>query len=210
MAAILNVGDIAEVKFFCSDGAQQGINVLHYRCRVKAGAGISDAALAGLMSAAAATVYKAYLPTVCRYEGVRVQLINPLPVQAAQVSTAGSGAGSVITDPLPPQASLLAKKNTTLAGRRRRGRIYLPFWGESQSDSAGKPTAGALTLADNVLNVLLIETVWGTAPDTVTMTPVLYNKALNDWQEVISYTKRTAWATQRRRSLINKGDVIGP
>lgn len=210
MAVILNLNDIIEVKHFCSLGNQQGINVLHYRVRAKAGAGLTDAAVAGLMSSVIGPLYKAYLPTVARYEGCRIQVVWPLPVQVAVPDTSGAGVGTIATDPLPSQAAMLAKKATTLAGRRNRGRIYLPFWGESQSDATGKPSAAAIALAATLLTAELVETIYGPGADTVTLTPILWRKGGPDYQDVVQVIIRSAWATQRRRSLINRGDQIGP
>jgi hypothetical protein len=210
MAVILKIGDILEAKIFCSNGQQQGINVLHYRVKSFTGAAYSDAAFADKMSQSAAPLYKVYLPTACRYEGVRAQVIFPLPVQAAQVSTNSAGFGTVIADPLPSQASFLVKKNTALAGRRFRGRMYLPFWGESMSDATGRPTGPANTAALDIATLLLTEQTWGVFPDQVVLTPVLWSREFSDYQAVTGVVLRAAWATQRRRSLINKGDTIGP
>lgn len=210
MASLVVVDDIVEVKAFCSLGPQQGINVLHYRCSAIGGAGLTDQDLCTTMSAIVAPLYKAYLPTAARYEGLRLQLVWPPPVPVAVTSFSGNGAGGIATDPLPSQATMLSRKNTSLAGRRNRGRIYLPFWCESQSGTDGKPSAAAITLAGTLLAQLLTTQAYAIGGDSVTLVPVLWRRGGPDYQAITSFTTRNAWATQRRRSLINKGDVIGP
>lgn len=210
MAYTIRANDIIEVKVFCSLGTQQGINVLHYRAAAIGGLSQTDQQVADLMSTALAVPYKAYLPTVGRFEGVRLQVVGPDPAVVAVISKNGAGVGAIATDPLPTQAAMLAKKNTAQAGRFARGRIYLPFWGESQSGADGKPTAGALTLGVAVFDELFDPATYGAGGNTVDLVAVLSKKPFINSLEILSYTQRLAWATQRRRSLINKGDQIGP
>jgi hypothetical protein len=52
--------------------------------------------------------------------------------------------GSLNESPDSPQVAVLIKKRTALGGRQGRGRMFLPFLTEAQTDSGGRMTAGAI------------------------------------------------------------------
>lgn len=210
MAYILQLSDVIQFKFFCNNLIQNGINVLGYQVGITTVAGVTDQDAATAISGVAAPLYKAYLSTQNRYAGVKAQVIRPV-LQPAVISTNANGNGTQATDPLPPQVAFLLSPRTAVAGRKGRGRVYLPFWNEGQSDSPGSPNAGAIALAtawSNGLFATLSVTVGGS---TITLKPVIVSRTLPITQiPVTSVVIRTAWATQRRRSLITKPDVLGP
>lgn len=210
MATTLTAGDTLEVKLFSQNLAQQGINVLHYIVTGIAGGAMTDQTLATNLDGSFAPLYKAFLPTVCAYKGLRLQKIFPLPVAAAVVATGNAGAGLRAFDPLPSQAAMVIKKASNLAGRINRGRAYLPFWSEAENDASGFPTAGALVFADNWRNFALNTIVVVVAGVTVTLTPVIWHDATVSVTIITGSVVRERWGTQRRRSEINKADVIGP
>lgn len=162
------------------------------------------------MDAQLAPLYKAYLPAACSYRGTRLQILDGNPPPIAVKSTGNAGAGLVAQDPLPSQASGLVTKLTNTSGRTGRGRLYLPFWPEGTNDASGFPSAAAQVQMDNIAAVTL--TPWAVVIGAVTVTvqPVLLNRALLTTIDITSWTPRGRWATQRRRSEINRADTIGP
>lgn len=65
--------------------------------------------------------------------------------------TVGSRVGSIAGDSLPPNVALLVNKNTGLAGRRERGRFYLPGVPESVSGGTGIVASGHITTVNTAL-----------------------------------------------------------
>jgi hypothetical protein len=65
--------------------------------------------------------------------------------------TVGTGVGNT----LPQNCAILVKKATGLAGRRNRGRFYLPGIDESTVNEVGIITAATVTSIQNALNTFL-------------------------------------------------------
>jgi hypothetical protein len=199
------------MKVFCgASGVQQGINVLHFQVNSVAAPGVTDQDMATSMDAALAAPYKAYLPTSCEYLGLRVQIIRP-NLKPAVIAIGNRGIGTEASDQLPSQATLLLSPRTAVAGRKGRGRCFLPFWGKAASTIAGGPTGAAVALAQTVSNILYGARVLNAGAFACNIIPVLVSRNAPLTQiPVTSVLIRTAWATQRRRSKINKPDVFGP
>lgn len=215
MARQFQVGDTFEIKFFCNDGQQNGINVLHYNCVAIGGGGATDADATAALSAAAAAVYIPYLNVNAKYAGARGQIINPGPVQVAQISTAGNGQGVRNGDCLPPQVAFLLSPRTATAGRNGRGRVYLPFWAESESSGIGVPNVDAIDFATAWSTAMFAQLNVANGLATATLSPVILSRRQNKLpvfvtRPVTNVVIRQRWASQRRRSLINRSDTLGP
>lgn len=82
-------------------------------------------------------------------------------------STRASVAGGISAAPLPQNCSWLIRKRTSAAGRRGRGRMYLPGVAEGVVDPVGQIDSGEVattqTWADNWLDELLVPTLGGPA-----------------------------------------------
>lgn len=210
MATSIVANQLLEAKVFTQNFAQQGINVLHFNVASVAGGVVNDSALCSAMDAILAPLYKAYLPTVCSYRGMRLQIISAVPIPVAVKSQGNAGAGTVAQDPLPSQASGLVTKLSNTGGRTGRGRLYLPFWPEGTNDASGYPSAAAQVQMDAISAVIFVSWAVVIGGVTVTLTPVLYNRTTKVTINITSWTPRSRWATQRRRSEINRADTIGP
>lgn len=208
--ANLVAGQIIELKTFCSHDGQQGINTYHFHISSVTGGNTTDALLAAALDLVAAPPYVAYLPVTAQYEGVRLQIINPLPLPVAQISVAETDPGVQNADPLPNVATILVKKFTAMAGPGGRGRVFLPFWPENLNSVAGEPTPAAITLADAVGTALLTAQVLVIGAVSVSLQPVLWDRANRDWTPVTNHLVRTRWYHQIRRSNSRRPDVIGP
>lgn len=211
MAQQLLLNDIVEVKFFCSAGGiQNGINVLHYKVSGVPVPGVTDSDAAAALSTQAAPLYKAYLPTGTRYEGVRLQIVRPGLFPAA-VSVAGAGVGLIAQDRLPSQVAFLLSLRTGVAGRSGRGRVYLPFWPETYNSSTGRPEAVAVTAATNWSNAMIANLTVTVGAFSCVLSPVIMSKVGALATPIVTTVLiRQEWATQRRRSQINRPDVLGP
>lgn len=210
MANPLLLSDVIQIRTFCSAGPQNGINVFSYQVTGVVGGGVTDQDVANALSTRVAPLFTDYFTPAVFYNGLRAQVIRP-GLKPFVTSTNGAGTGLIVSDILPPQTALLLSLRTNVAGPRGRGRIYLPFWNEGQSDVNGIPTAGALAFATAWSNGMMAVITVLVGANTVTLTPVVVSRTPPETQiAVSSVVIRTRWATQRRRSLINRADVLGP
>lgn len=192
------VGDIYEVALWSHMGVQAGIMVRHYRVLAVRGAGVTDAAIAALVSSEFAAKVKALLCTSATFEGATVQKISPAPVGSRTADLGDAGAGTGGATIMPPQVAGLITHRTSLAGKSKRGRSYIPFPAEEDSD-AGNPTAAYVvkldTLASEFQQLLLV----GTGGNEADLKPVVWSRKLSTATDITLSIARTVWATQRRR-----------
>lgn len=210
MSTALLVGDVIQVKCYASFQQQGSINVLHYICGATTGGTVTDVAVAQQLEATFAPLYKAWLPTVCIWEGVRVQRIHPGITPVAVVNTANKGAGTVLGDPLPGLVAGVVTKRTALAGRKGRGRMFLPFFSEGASGVDAKPGAVVKAAMQAFANAALttINVVSGGA--NMPLTPTLFRKSGAVATPVTGNLVRDDWYRAGRRGSGNKPDRIGP
>jgi len=209
--AIVLLNQVINVTYGCKQQSQVGLNRVQYVITATGGAALTDQTVANALSTTVAASFKNYLPATGSYLGLRFQIVAPIPGSPGVSSVTGAGAGTVVSDPLPTQAAMLFSKQTPVPGKIGRGRLYLPFWTEDDNDNTGKPTNAALVAGNAVATILLNPIVIVSGGSTVTMTPCLAKKS-NAWLPLIlsGYVQRTQWATQRRRSQINRGDSTFP
>lgn len=199
------------MKTYCQDGDQQGINVLHYQVATIGGPAPTDQQLCNVMEIAYAPVYKAWLAAQAFWRGLSLQVVYPLPIPTRVISTASTGVGLNAGPSLPTQTAFLMRKFTLLAGPSNRGRAYLPFWDNSFNAGTSTPTAAAVILANAWAAATITARVWAIGGSTVGLAPIIWNPAIPTVAKLVSsFAPVQQWATIRRRSSINKGDVIGP
>lgn len=210
MARNLVQGDILECRFVCQNRLQQAVNTIHYQVGAVTGGTLTDSQVAPLIDLRAAPLYKAWLPTACSYRGSRIQVVFQKPLQVAVVTTANSGIGAKVGDPLPSVAAYLMKKQTTLAGPKGQGRIFLPFWSEDENDATGKPGATAIVLATAFATQMLGPFGVTVGGAVTTLTPGVYSRKFSTFINLASVVLRGEWYHIDRRSESGKPDLIGP
>lgn len=207
----LDADMVVEVKAYCQSDQQQAINVFHFKVNSVAGGTFSDELLAAQLSADFALIYKAWLPSVCRYNGVRVQILDQPIRPIYQVSRSGAGIGAKVSAPLPSLTCLLVTKFTQLGGPRGRGRTFIPFWSEADNDAQGIPEAAGVALADSLAAYVFNPVVFLVGGVTINMSPVLYHRDTHTTDVITSYLiKDSTWYHQVKRANDNKPDVLGP
>lgn len=198
---------IVEVALFCSHGPQVSINVRHWKVGTVAGGAVTDLNTALAIAAIYGPLYKAVLCDTARYEGLRLQIIKP--TRLAEVTTADEeGTGEVTGDALPYQVASLIALKTAFAGRRNKGRWYVPFASESVNNNEGHPQIDYLGDVAALGDAYTIQLVVVAGGATALLDPVIYHRATGTSTLVTGYAVRREWATQRRRSQINSGDVL--
>jgi len=207
MARTIAQGDIYVAKTFCTRANQLGINVRHWYVPGISGLSVTETAAADEMSTALGPLYKAYLNAADRYEGLTLQRIWPVPVLERVVSLDEAGVGDSSGEYLPNQCSGIVTLTTGIAGRRYRGRLYLPFWSEGDNTTGGIPGAGALALM-NALGAYFTNIVtFGAGGDEAQFEPIVYHGD-GDFTPVTGAFARSYWGTQRRRGLATQQNDI--
>lgn len=103
------------------------------------------------VSDALAAPYKAQLGTGSRYNGVHILVGNDGPLgEFDSATTAGGGTRS--GDLVSPQVQGLLKKSTAFAGRKNRGRMFIPDMSEAQVDNGGLINSGGQALLQDIAN----------------------------------------------------------
>jgi hypothetical protein len=207
------IGDIYKVRFACMLGSQLGLNIRHYRTVAEPLGPVPVSAIADAFDFEFAPLYKPLLVDNAEYLGVGVQLIVPAPPQLESFVVIRRGFGLAAGDPLPTQVSGLISLRTAFAGRRFRGRSYIPFPPEIYNDETGTPTAPYNTaLAALALEQTQELTVTFVLQST-TLRPVIFHRTTSTSTDVTAAIPRDGWATQRRRGIFgraNTGESFGP
>jgi len=203
--AFFQVGDHCRLVLWSQQTDQAGLMVHHYRCSASGGAGVTDQNAVDALSTIFAPLVKAMLSINAAYAGATLQIIRP-NLRPTVYSTNSNGIGMVAGDPLPRQAAGLITLRTNEAGRKGRGRKYVPFPSEGDNANGVGPApaymANAATLGAAFVAQRVITAMVG---DTATLVPVIYHRANPIGSpDVSSYFVRAKWATQRRRGSFGK------
>jgi len=211
MSFQLNAADHVRLKVYCYRSPQVALNILGYRVSSQGGAGITLVDFLTFMDTLLQPVYQAAMIDTATYYGVTAQAYrSTLGWSIVETRNANAGAGTVNGDPLPMQTCGLITKINTKAGRKNRGRIYVPFPGEADSTVNGVPSAGYVLKLRDIGNILCVDQLVAVGADNCLMTPVLGNLETGPLADVSAHVDRTKWATQRRRGEYGRPNVIPP
>lgn len=201
------VGDIIETACVCYGSSQNMINVLHWRVQTVTPTEPTAQEKANAISTFMATQLKSMLSGTASYKGLKYRLLAPTPTSVI-ISTTSSGVGTRTGDALPSQVCGLLSLRSSVAPPRVRGRLYLPQPVEADNQTSGVPSTTYVTDATTFgAGVFSTHTLTG-AGGSCTIIPVIYHRAPPAAFYLIDQViVRTAWATQRRRSAINRADV---
>lgn len=195
------LGDVYRVRLVCSIDNQASVNVSHWAVKQGGGGGgATDQEIADAMSLQLGGLLRPCLTSKATFLGATAQRIHPMPPLNAFISTAGQGAGMVGANALPKQVSGLISLRTNNAGRKYRGRMYVPFPGEEDSvDVTGSPTNDYATRVLALGNKMVTGVTTSGAVDWSALECVIYHRSSLTWDQVTSCRVRSKWATQRRR-----------
>lgn len=206
MATPLATGMVLKMTAYHTAGAQTGIVTAHFVIGSVGNPSASDSDIVPLLSASWSTVIKPAMGDQASYSGMELRIITT-PPPASVLSPNGAGAGTGGANILPPAVSGLISLRTRLGGRSYRGRAYIPFpWGESIT-ADGKPTGDYLNGLAGIRDWFLSNKTFAVPGFGQTLiTPVVYSQKLGTWQGITLALRRPEFATQRRRSYLNRGD----
>lgn len=208
--ATMTVGDIYRCVVYCREDSQLGLNVSHFRVTSVVPDGVTELFVANFLSALFKPLYAVALNAVATFRGVSIQRVSPTPVADIIYSALATGTVSGSGDSMSPQTAGVIKLTTGLAGRRYRGRKYIPFPGEDRN-TLGYPTSAYVgSLAAIGAAYLALHTP-ADGGGGVGLYFGLRTDATTGFISFNGATPRNAWGTQRRRSFIGPGDAfVGP
>jgi len=190
--------DFWTVRVACITEDQAAINVLNYKIGTVVGGGVTDADAAATFDALFAPLYKALLSEEAEYYGVAVQRFFPTPRTVAIPIVASRGAGSVTGDMLPGQVSGIISLVTDFAGRKYRGRMYIPFPGEADNVDH-IPTSSYETRLNSLAVAVVTPVVVTAGGDSAEFRPQIYHRGTSTSDSITGSNSKRLWATQRRR-----------
>jgi len=198
MATPLDEGDIVKTIAYCEMRGQVSQNVRHWRVISKdVGATHTDedvrAALATLLKAP----YQDCLSQDAQWYGLSLQKIAPIKFDT--VFSPNAGAGSDATDCLPGAVAGLLVFKTGLAGRKNRGRTYIPFPGEGANTALGLPNAAHLTQLQDVADIYSSNRTIVKGGLNLIITPIIYPSEVAGGRAIVSGARASKWASMRSR-----------
>jgi hypothetical protein len=205
MPSPLNVGDILQIALISRRDVQYSANVRQFRVSAVGGVPATDADALVELDAVFAPLLKPLIATNGSYHGLKGSRISPMPTPTL-AAFAGRGAGTAAGDAMAPQVAGILRLLTGLAGRSKRGRMYVPFPSETDNGPDGRPEAGyfaRMTSLGDALDGGILVAVGGR---TATLTPIIYHRATNTYDDITFYAVVGNWGTQRRRSFVNRPD----
>jgi len=201
------VNDVLQVTFVCARSPQVGLNVRHYLVSAEVTGGATLLEIGTVLKDAFSPLYQEVLSSSASFQGVMVQKIRPLPMGAAVPVSAGPVAGLRTGDPLPMQVSGIITLRTDFAGRGNRGRMYVPFPGETSNDGDQIPTGTYLEDLDAIgAEVMDTQVVVG-ASGTTTIVPIIFRRLSGNTVPITGRRANQRWATQRRRGLYGAPNI---
>jgi len=201
------VGDVFEFASVCYGHSQNQINVFHMRVKSLTGAQLPFQTIADQISASWGGALTAVISAGTSYKGLKFRQVSA-PKTAVIVSLGGAAAGAVAGDRLPTQVCGLVSLRAASAPPRTRGRIYIPSPTEGQSDANGDPTAAYVTALAAIGSYLSNDHNIIVGGQTTVLTPCLFRDGTPSFfWDITTALVRTQWATQRRRSGINRSDT---
>lgn len=197
----LAVNDIIESKAYCWYSGQAGINVRHWAVTAVGGVSLEAADVANLQFTDLEALYTPLMPVAAEFRGVTVQKIFPLPPAVPGVSTAAPSPGDEVADALPRQVAGVVSLRTAFAGRRFRGRAYIPFIAETMNGADATPTPAGFLLLTAIATYYGSPHTYTVGADSVSVIPIIFHRTLPGTPTPVTGSiARDRWGTQRRRS----------
>jgi hypothetical protein len=198
-AQVATVGSFLRSTWFTARDDQLGMMDVAWRISASTLAGVFLGDVADAIVTNTAVDLSVILGLNTAELGVKVSQLGTtspgLPGIASSVLTGAAGTGI-----LPAQVSGLITLNTLLAGRKGRGRVYVPFIGNAYQDTDDTPTAALVTdMATFMTDWLSLSLVNGTGGGTINVFPIIWHRATNTHTDIDAFRANKLFATQRRR-----------
>lgn len=193
---------------YCKSVEQVALNVVHYQVISIAGTSTTVGQFLTDFEAPLAAALKPLLNNATAYMGTTIQLVHP-NTDVAVVSQANAGLGTGAGDLLPRQTAGFIKKRAVTPGRRRSGRIYVPFPSESHSTTEGHPSAAYQALLLTYGDLITKTFSTGVGANTAIVSGIIYRRtAPANSSEILGISISDRWATQRRRGDFGRPNAM--
>lgn len=197
--ANLALNEVWLATYRCRAADQLGLVTCAYRVTSIFGTGATDLDMATVMDANAGTALIPIIGTGAQYVSTQVRRLRPLPAPVPVTVSLSGGAGTATGDLLPRNVSGLVSKQTAFAGRRFRGRGFIPFPTEDHNDATGHPSAGYLTLLNTVRTFLFGNVLVLGMTNGAQLQATIFHRAGATDDLVTSSSSTAKWAQQHRR-----------
>ena len=201
------VSDILECEVLTAFSNQIGVNILHYNVRTVVNGGVSLQFMANQYDSLIHANYKNVICNQATYRGIGLTNVTAPRTQQA-VATANAGVGSGGANMIPTQVRGLISWYSNTAGRRFRGRTYIPFPPVNGATSAGDPLAAYVTLLDAVRVIMLGPLVFTSGANSTTLALGIYHRkdVPPTASDVAISVTRNRFATQRRSGAYGRAN----
>jgi hypothetical protein len=190
--------DVFTVRVACHTPNQVGINTLYYRVTDVAAGNLPASEVAEFFTTRFKPLWRECLSSNATFRGTSVQRVEPQP-KSIPVPFVNPDPGLFLGDKLPGQVSGIITTQTIFAGRRFRGRLYIPFPSEDANSATGLVHPNYVTALDDLADGLGPQIFIVTPSGSGTVRHVLYHRDADSYTDIASYVARDRWATQRRR-----------
>lgn len=197
-------GDIVQMTAVSSFGNQVGLFTWHYLVANLAGVVTDQVALDKFMLATVIPLnLRGTMSDEARYDGMMMQKIYPFRTAAVQNLT-DAGLGVETNSGLPRQVSGIITKQSPVANRHGRGRVYIPFPASTflspSGDNTDIPTAAYMPFLANIGTDVCSPFAVVDGANSIDLLPIIFNRA-NPFASIFITGSRPnrKWATQRRR-----------
>lgn len=206
-------GNLFELAIYCKSQDQIAVNVLHYACSFTDTSNLNMQDLCDDFEAAFRAVYPAMIPNTAVYRGCSLRRLRTGKTATFYSSHAATG-GTNENEALPYQVSGLIRLRANVAGRRGRGRVYIPFPCLPDSDN-NLPIAGYVTrlnaIADEITTVRVHADEDG--EHTNSFSPCIRHANAegtdDDTYDLVTSAMGVGkWATQRRRGNFGRPNIL--
>lgn len=205
------INNIYQARIFCRQAPVTSVNVRHWVVNQVNPPEPTDAEYAFAVSNHLGTALTNCISSSALYAGLTLQKIFPLPVAGAFAATNSTGPGTRPGDTLPPQVAGLISLRSNLVGRRRRGRMYIPFPVEGDNEPPFRPTAPYLALLGLLGDrFTLAINVAGAGGGSAVLLAIVWSRTENTGIDITSRLIRDTWATVRKRSEFRGPDAEPP
>lgn len=211
MAFPIAVGEKLELRIYCwNNGAKQlGINTVRLRvASATPGGPIDSQELSEELSGMLAPLYKDLLDSSCEYLGISIQDF-PYRLWYPEYSNNAQGAGLVVGNDAPSQASGLISFRTLYGKPSGRGRIYIPFPSVTSNGADGLPITDYVEDLQVLANFFAANIPVALTTQSVVLVGIIANSVgsgpTKDITNAIGVKK---WATQRRRGSYGRQNVV--
>jgi hypothetical protein len=188
--------------------SQLAVNNIHWLVAVVTGATFTNEDMASQLWTTFVPAIKPLVTNGALLQSVLTQRVSPIPrtfPYTYPTATPVNGTGGLT--PGPDQISGIITFMTAKAGRKYRGRMYVPFPDAAAFDptAGGRPTGTYTTALQGLANMFAsAHALTGQPGNTTTLQPVILHRPTLTYDPILTGRGNQKWAGQHRRGSYGK------